>query len=180
MEKKIDLYKLATLSVLILLAALSRLLPHPPNFSPVIAISILGGAIITNRKLAFIIPIAVMVISDIFIGFHPYIWAVYSAMIVSVLIGMYAGKNMKFSKLVISSLMGSILFYIITNFAYWLTSGSYPMNLTGLSQAYIVGLPFFKYNPIEMLGFGMIGDLIYVTILYGAYRLAERKVEVLA
>jgi hypothetical protein len=162
--------------LLIISAALSRFLPHPPNFTPIMAMAIFGGAVFSDKRIAFAIPIVTMLITDLFFGFYSAIWSVYLAFAISVLLGMSLKSNIKVSRILLTSLSSSLIFYLLTNFAFWFSSGLYPLNLAGLNQAYLMGLPFFRYSPLEMFSFSLIGDLFFTLIFFGAYLLAEKYV----
>ena len=106
-----------------------------------------------------------MVLSDMIIGFHPLIWAVYLSFALVVLLGQLISGNASTGKIVFSSLAGSAAFFIITNFAHWMMF--FPIHNAGtLVQCYIDAVPFFR-NAI-------FGDLAYVAVLFGGFSLAER------
>ena len=160
-------------STLIIFAVLSRLMPHPANFTPILAIALFGGANIEDKKLAFIIPFASMLLSDIFLGFHTTMLFVYLGFALCVYFGFQIRKNNKISKILSYTLTGSILFFIITNFGSWLTDPMYsPLNLSSLIQCYTLALPFFR-NAI-------LGDLVYTTVIFGAFALAAKNLPVLS
>lgn len=160
---------------LILLAVVSRFIPHPPNFTPIISISLLAGYSFKNKLKSFLVPIIAMFISDIFIGFHSTIWAVYLSFLIIVLLGFLLRRNFSYLKLLGFVSISSFIFYLITNFAVWATSGMYPNTLAGLLQCYLFGLPFYKPTPIEMFGLAYLGDLIYSFTLFFAYDHATKK-----
>jgi len=149
--------------LVILVAALMRLLPHLPNFTPIAAMALFGGAYL-NKKYAFVIPLLAMFISDIFLGFHQAMPYVYGSFILAGIIGMWL-KNHKSTKNVIcASLISSIIFFLITNFGVW-AAGWYPKNLNGLFESYVMGIPFFKNT--------VLGDLIYTGVFFGGYELMK-------
>jgi hypothetical protein len=147
--------------LVILVAVLLRLLPHLPNFTPIAAMALFGGAYL-NKKFVFIIPILAMFVSDIFLGFHQTMPYVYGSFILAGVIGLWL-KNHKSAKNVIcASLISSILFFLITNFGVW-AAGWYPKTLSGLFESYVMGIPFFKNT--------VFGDLIYTGLFFGGYEL---------
>ncbi|MCX6154189.1 MAG: hypothetical protein NT007_08515 [Candidatus Kapabacteria bacterium] len=156
---------------LILFAAFSRLLPHPNNFTPLMAISLFTGAFISDRRLAFVLPLTAMLISDAIIGFYPFAYAIYLSFGVAVVLGITISKKVNLINVIAVSFASSISFFILTNFVYWLASGGYPMNLAGLADCYIKAIPFYR-NMIA-------GDGIYVFVLFGAFALAEKFVPAL-
>jgi hypothetical protein len=148
----------------ILAAVFMRLLPHWPNFTPVAAIALFSGAHISRKSLAFLIPFAAMFISDIFLGFHATMIAVYAAFGITVLTGIWLGSRVKTGNIAIASIFSSVVFFILTNFGSWLTGMMpYSMDAAGLMQAYAAGVPFFNN--------GLLGDLFYNTILFGGFYL---------
>ena len=166
--KKIFDFRFILLTILIFLAVASRLLPHPPNFSPVMAIALFGGAYFADKKFSFVVPIIAMIFSDAIIGFHATLPAVYLSIILGIFIGFSLRKKVTFNRVVLSSLASSVLFYLFTNFAHWLIMGMYDMSFAGLIKCYGMALPFFRMT--------VAGDLIYCGVLFGVYHLAEKYV----
>lgn len=160
--------KFVILLLIIVLAALTRLLPLPPNFAPVAAIALFGGAMFSNRLIAMLLPLTVMFISDLLIGLHATLMFVYLSFALIVGIGMLVGKNYTIPKLTGAALGGSLLFFIITNFGVWLVSAYYPLNMTGLVTCYTAALPFFHYT--------VLGDLFFTTVIFGSFEAVRRMV----
>lgn len=158
-ENKIN--RLVPFMGIVILAIISRLLPHPPNIAPIAGLALLSGANLKN-KWSFAIPLTAMVLSDIFLGFHPTIPFVYGSFFIITVIGMFLKNKQTFAKIVCVSLIASFLFFFITNFGVWLTSSMYTKNLTGLINSYIMGLPFLRNT--------IMGDLIYTLGLFYGYR----------
>jgi hypothetical protein len=154
-----------TLSIFVL--AFTRILPHPSNVTAVAAIALFGGGMFNNRFMSFMIPMAVMLLSDLFIGFHNTMWAVYTAFALTVVIG-FAIRN-KQNPLTVgtASLAGSVLFFLITNFAVWYGDTFYTQDLAGLITCYEAGLPFFRN--------GVLGDLFFNLVLFGGYSLVNTR-----
>lgn len=169
MEKKFFTSRMIFVITAILVAVIMRLIPHWPNFTPVAAIAIFGGAYINRKALAFVLPIAVMFISDLIIGFHTTMLAVYAGMLISVGIGIMLRNRVKIGNVAIASIVSSVIFFLITNFAAWYSGlMPYTHDFAGLIQAYIAGVPFFNN--------GLLGDLFYSTILFGSFYLVSRRV----
>lgn len=141
---------------LILLLTISRLIPHPPNFTPLGAMAILAAATIKDLRLAMLIPIGAMLISDSLLGFHSSLLFVYSAIAVIVLINQYLLKTVSVGKLALAALTSAIIFFLITNFGAWLSHTMYPRTLDGLWQAYIAGIPFFRNTLLSNIFFTAI------------------------
>ncbi len=153
---------------LILLAVLTRLLPHLPNFTPIAALALFGGVYL-DKKHTFILPLAVMAISDYFLGFHSGIPWVYGSFLAIGGIGLWLRKHQGLATTIGATLAGSILFFVVTNFGVWITShGFYPQTFSGLVECYTMAIPFFRNS--------LMGDFTYVTALFGVYELAKRMV----
>lgn len=156
---------------MIFAGAMMRLIPHWPNFTPITAIALFGGTFLKRKDLAFLVPVAAMLLSDLVIGFHSTMFTVYITFIAIVAMGLVLKSRLTVVNTLTASLSASVVFYLVTNFASW-TSGlmPYPMNVAGLMQAYIAGLPFF-FN-------GILGDLFYTSVMFGAVYLVSRRQEV--
>lgn len=156
---------------MIFVAALSRLIPGQlPNFNPIMALAIFGGASIADKRLALIVPLAAMFFSDIFLGFHATILAVYLSIALSVLIGNAIRNRVNAFSVVGASLAGSVIFYIITNFAYWLAFCD--TTFASLMAAYVAAIPFFR-NAI-------LGDIVFSGVMFGSFALAGKYLPRLA
>lgn len=154
--------------LLIILAAALRIwgvLPY--NFTPVAAIALFGGAMLSNRALGLIAPLVIMFISDLIIGLHPFMYAVYGSLILIVLIGQAIRSNPTMLKAFGGALAGSVLFYLITNGAVWYGSVHYTQDFAGLLSSYIAGLPFFRGT--------ITGDLLFTAVFFGSFKLAELR-----
>ncbi len=152
---------------LIMLAAFSRLLPHPENVTPIAAMALLAGARITNYALAYFIPLAAMIVSDLIIGFHSTMIFVYAGMIITVALGRLLSDKINILSAASASLAASILFFTISNFGVWLTGGIYPLNSSGLIACFIAAIPFFANS--------VFGDLFFTALLFGGFSFARRR-----
>lgn len=140
-------------------------IPHLPNFSPIAAIA-LFSAVYLKREYALVLPILIMIATDLIIGFYtPWIMvAVYGSFLIIGLIGIWLRDNKNYSTIAMATVTGSILFYLITNFAVWAIPNSfYPHTFSGLLTCYTMGLPFFKNT--------LMGDVFYVSGMFGLYEL---------
>jgi hypothetical protein len=166
MENKHLLNKLISPVSFIALGALARLIPHAPNFTPVAALALFGGYSL-SKKQAFILPIAVMLLSDLFIGFDSLQMRVfvYGSFLLTVLIGRLLKKNSNFKNIVLASFASSILFFVVTNFAVWVFTPLYLKTFDGLINCFIMAIPFFRNT--------LLGDLFYTGVIFGSYRLAN-------
>lgn len=159
----------------VLVAVASRLLPHPPNFTPLAAIGLFAGAISLRPAVAAGVVVVAMLVSDAFLGFHPLMPVVYGCLLANLVIGSrLVRRNGGFQmsaascgRIAAGSVIGSVLFFLITNFAVFLTS--YPATGSGLMACYTAALPFFQYT--------VTGDLAYSAVLFGAFALSFAKSE---
>jgi hypothetical protein len=151
---------------LIAVAVLGRLIPHTWNFTPIVGVAMFAGAYL-GKKYAFTVPLIAMFVSDIFIGFYDWkmMLVVYLSFALSGTIGIWVGKR-KFStsRLLLSSIGASTLFYIVTNTAVWAFGTMYSSGLEGLATSLVAGIPFFR----NML----VGDVWFSFVLFGTYELA--------
>jgi hypothetical protein len=132
------------LAMIILILAASRLLPHPPNFTPIGAMAILAGAYIKDIRLGLFIMLFAMGLSDTLLGWHSSLVYVYAAIIAVVVMNRYLLNNSSNLKLAASTVASALVFFIISNFGAWLTHDMYAHTFNGLMQAYVAGLPFLK------------------------------------
>jgi hypothetical protein len=170
------------LAGLIVLAALTRLLPHPPNFSPVEAIALFGGAYFAARGWALVVPLVAMFASDLALGlvnggiYFDYFASagfllVYACIALSTVLGFSLRGRVSGTRVLGCSLIGSVLFFLVTNFGAWLGSPAYPQNAAGLAAAYVAGIPFFQWT--------VLGTLFYAALLFGGFALLRRQVPAL-
>ena len=170
------------LGSLILLAALSRLLPHPPNFSPVEAIALFGGAFFASRALAVLVPLLAMLVADLALGLlhgglyagwfgSAGFWLVYLCIAASVVLGFGLRGRAGAGRVLAYCLAGSVLFFLVTNLGAWLASPLYPRTGAGLMQAYVAGIPFFQWT--------VLGTIAYAALLFGGFGLLRARLPVL-
>lgn len=173
--------RLLAIGGLILVASISRILPHPPNFAPITAMALFGGAYFTDKRLAFFVPLMAMLLSDSIIGFHSTQLVVYACFALITLIGFRLQNNKTAGKIALSSIAGSTLFFIITNFAVWAFGSFYPHTLAGLLTCYAAGIPFYESSVLGSPALNtFLGDIIYTGVFFGAFALAEKKIPALA
>jgi len=155
------------------LAILARLAPHPPNFAPVGAVSLYAGARLRPWR-AYSIPLLIMAATDPIIGmifgFRPFSALtpfVYLSFLINVYIGRHLRDTQRAWRIGGAMLLGSLQFFVVTNFAVWLTGHWYPHTLSGLAECYLLAIPFF--------GLTVAGDLIYATAIFGIHAWLSRK-----
>ena len=149
---------------LIVLLAFSRLIPHPPNFTPILGMAIFSGAIINRKFVAYLVPLAAMLLSDLYLGFHSGMPIIYFTLAICVLIGTFIESKVTILNSILVITGGVLVFYVITNFAVWYGSGMYENSLSGLITCYVMGLPFLQNTFISSLIYGMGALLIYEVI----------------
>jgi hypothetical protein len=144
---------------LVLILILSRLIPHPPNFTPIVAVAIMSGYLFKNIYLSFATLLVSMLVADAFIGFYENIFFVYLSLLFLVYIFYKLGRKINLKNLFLYSFTGSILFFIITNFGVWslgspgLDNVPYEKNLQGLIKCYVLAIPFIKNTVLSTLIF---------------------------
>jgi len=162
---------LAILAAIAAAAAL-RLVPHPPNFAPIGAMALFGGAYLGRRPLAFAAPFGALLVSDAALGgFYPEMSFVYLSVALTVLIGRAIASRKTPLRIGAAAVASSMLFFVLTNFGVWLMSGFYPLTPAGLAACYTAAIPFFQNT--------LAGDLFYAGLLFGGFALMERSLPAL-
>jgi len=151
---------------LIILAAASRLVKHPANLTPIAAIALFGGWYF-NKKSFIAVPLMAMLASDIFIGLYDWrlMASVYLGITLTFFIGWFLKKNPSWLKVLLGSVSGSIIFFVLTNLAVWAFYPWYAHTWTGLANCFAMGLPFLKNT--------LAGDLVYGVALFGSYEVVQ-------
>ncbi len=167
----------------ILLAAIVRLLITGmiPNFAPIGAMALFGGAYLSNKRLAIILPLIAMFISDLFLELHDTMLYVYISFALITLIGVAIRNSVSTGTVVIASLLSSVLFFLLTNFGVWLQGTLYPRSLGGLIECYAAAIPFYRHNLFGSFALNTVmGDLFFNGILFGSFYLARQRFPLLA
>ena len=151
---------------LILILSLSRLIPHPSNFTPMLAVGVFSGFYFRNFLLGVLIVIFSMFLGDLYLGFHGTMFFTYISLAVAVVFGLLI-KRLKFTEILFSGLASSVCFFIITNFGAWLTLAMYEKNFSGLLQSYVMAIPFFHNT--------LISTFLYLIVLKLIFDLAIKK-----
>jgi hypothetical protein len=161
--------RFSTLVGFTLAATATRLLPHPPNVTPIAAMALFGGAHFASRRAALAVPIGAMLLSDWLLGFgfHSQVPFVYASFIAIVCLGMLIRRHLSPLTVAGTAFTGSVLFFVATNFGVWLQGELYPRTLDGLATCYIAAIPFF--------GNTLAGDAVYTLALFGGFALAQRS-----
>ena len=169
------------LTGMILLAALSRLVQHPPNFSPIEAVALFGGAYFVQRMWAVAVPLIAMAISDLVLALvnggiymdyflNAHFVAIYASIVLCTLLGFGMRGRVVGVRVLGYSLAGSVLFFLLTNFAVWMSANPViaPACGSGLGACYLAGLPFFQWT--------LLGTLFYSAILFGGFALLRARI----
>ncbi len=177
----------------VVIATLSRLLPHPLNIAPLIGITLFSAAYMPKRWMGFVLPIGCWFISDVFVNIFrestttsgiayfitPTALGVYTSLILVFLLGSLLRSGVKLPKLIGITLSSSILFYIITNSFCFFEGNLYGPGIAGYLKCLAAGLPFYKNDYGTLFGSfflnGIMGDLFYVSALFGSYYLVNRR-----
>jgi hypothetical protein len=183
MNTKINL-RFFVLAALILLAAFSRVIPHPVNFSPLGAIAIFAAAHFNKRWQILCIPILATWLSDIYINnviysryyptftwFYEGFYFTYLSYILIAIFGLLLFKKLNFKRILIGILGSSVIFFIVSNLGCWVGNSFYPQNFSGLISCYIAGIPYITGT--------LLGDIFYGLILFGGFSIAQNQLPAL-
>ena len=167
----------------VLLAAVSRLLPHPPNVAPITAMALFGAATLTDKRVAFLTPLLALFVSDLCIetlhrmglmttwGIYSGMWVTYTAFLLITGMGFLLRQHRSLSTIAAATFAGSVIFFLVSNFGVWACWNLYPHTLEGLLTCYTAAIPFFRNT--------LLGDAVYSTVLFGGFAVAERLIPVL-
>lgn len=140
---------------LIALIVFSRLIPHPPNFTPVLAVALFCGILYARPFHALLIPLLGMAATDLALGLHDQLWAVYLAVALCVGLGRWMLASLRIPATLAAGVSASALFFLVTNFAVWLQGDLYPLNAAGLLACYVAAIPFFHHTLSATLLFSL-------------------------
>tara|TARA_Y100000994_G_scaffold155153_1_gene127082 strand:- start:1538 stop:2044 length:507 start_codon:yes stop_codon:yes gene_type:complete len=155
------------LTLFILVGVLTRIIPHPPNFTAIGAIALFGGAFFVDKKLSFLIPISIMLISDFLLGYQM-ILSVYISFLIMVFLGFRLAKKHTTIKIINTSIIASIIFFIITNLSVFLTSALYSKNVLGLIECYTLAIPFFMNT--------LVANIFYSILMFNAFSFVKKRI----
>jgi hypothetical protein len=174
-------------------ACIFRLIPHYPNFTPIAAIAMMGGAYLTTRFWKFTVPLLAMLVSDYITVItinaqwitpaeyftSPETFLVYFSVALMTIIGVWYGKNKhslllgsQAARLGVASFSSAVVFFLISNFGTWVAGHGLEMTFSGLLGTYALGIPFFGYN--------IAGNLLYSFIFFGVLELGIQRWPALA
>jgi hypothetical protein len=155
-----------TLVSMVLGAALSRLIPHPWNFTAIGAMALFGGAYFQSRISSMLVPMAALFLSDLILGFHSTMLFVYVPFALTVVLGWTLQENKKPARIVPLSLLTSLVFFLVSNFGVWVMGGFYSSSWHGLVDCYVAAIPFFDNQ--------IFGDLFFTGLLFGSFELLRK------
>jgi hypothetical protein len=164
--------RLTFLAGIILTVVAARLLPHPPNFTPVAALALFGGASFASKRAAFLLPLAGLFLSDLVLGFHTITPVVYGSFALIVSLGFWVRRQQTLGRIAGAGLVGATLFFLLTNLGVWVFDALYPKTWAGLADCFIAAIPFFRNT--------LTSDLFYSALLFGGLALAEKRWPILA
>jgi uncharacterized membrane protein len=159
--------RFAVLIGMIVVATASRLIPHPANFTPLTAMALFGGACFTDKRAAFLVPLIGLFLSDLLLGFYTLMPVVYGAFALSVCLGFSLRGQRNAFQVASTTIVGAVLFFILTNFGVWAFEPLYPKTMVGLAECYALAIPFF-WNTL-------LSSMLYSAILFGALAFAESR-----
>lgn len=172
--------------LLIVAAAFTRLFPHPPNFTALGAIAIFGGSVIKDKKLAFLLPLAALLLSDVCLqlftstkGFYGTAqFFVYAAFFFITALATFMRKR-SVTNITLAAIWSGAIFFLLSNFGVWVSSDIYPKSFTGLAACYAAAIPFYQNEFFGNFVLNSImGNIFYSALLFGAYAILERKVSI--
>ena len=178
--KKLNL-QTGIISIIILLAAFTRIMPHPPNFSPMAAIGLFGAAHFAKKWQAFLIPLIGIWISDLvinnfvyssqssnFVWFYGGFYWQYISYVFIIFAGLFIfNKGISVTNTLGGMVSSSGIFFLFSNFGVWAGGAMYTKNISGLITCYAAGIPFI-HNTI-------ISDALFTTVLFGTYYLLQTE-----
>ena len=158
---------------LILILAFARLIPHPPNFTPIIAVAIVSGYFFKNINLSLLTLLVAMLISDLFIGFYENVIFVYASLLLITFVFHKISNKINFINLFIYGFAGSLIFFLVSNFGVWALGSlgvndlPYEKSLTGLIECYILAIPFFGNTFLSTIIFAYPAIFFYKSLATG-------------
>jgi hypothetical protein len=151
---------------ILLIGILARFIPHAPNFTPVLALALFGGVYL-KRSYAVIVPLALMMATDLFLGLHPMIAFTWGSVLVISWIGLKVRESMNVKTVLLGSVASAVLFFVVTNFGVWLVH--YPRTWEGFVSCYTLAVPFFRGT--------LVSTLLYAVMLFGGYELLASQIK---
>ncbi len=162
----------------VLVAAMSRLLPFPPNFSPIGSMALFGAAYFARKQWAFLAPLLALWLSNLVLDnvvyaafYDGFVWFsnawVYGAFVLLIAFGGWVLRKVTVVRVLGASVGAAVLFFLVSNFGVWLGSGMYPPTFEGLIACYGAALPFF--------GNTLAGNLVFSALMFGSFEWLLRQ-----
>src|SRR6185312_2564026 len=159
--------RFTVLTAMVLAGTAARLIPHPPDFSPIASLALFGGATFARKRAAFLVPLAAMFLSDLVLGFSSITPVVYGSFALITCLGFWVRRRPTVWRLAGASVAGAVLFFVLTNFGMWGLGDWYPRTFSGLAECYLAAIPFFRNT--------LWSDLFFSAVLFGGLRLVEKR-----
>ncbi|MCD4779262.1 MAG: hypothetical protein K8S27_01755 [Candidatus Omnitrophica bacterium] len=153
---------------ILLVGILSRFIFHVPNFTPVLALAFFSGLYV-NKKWSLLLPLALFILSDLFLGLHSTILFTWGSVLIIACIGLRMRGRQNMTLTMGGSLLSAVIFFVVTNFGVWLMFNTYAPTWAGLVQCYMMAIPFFRST--------LAGTLVYTVVLVGLYEIIARRVK---
>lgn len=164
--------RLAVLVSMIAAAAVLRVLPHPANVTPIAAIALFGGATFADKRLAFLVPLSALFVSDLVLGFYSHMEFVYASFALTACLGLLLRTRKGPLTIAAAGVASALIFFLVSDFGTWLTSSLYPKTIAGFETCLVAAIPFLRNM--------VLGDLFYAALLFGGFALLERAFPILA
>ncbi len=152
---------------MVFIAFASRLIPHPPNFTPIAALALFGGASFADKRAALLVPLCGLFFSDLVLGFYAAMPVVYGSFALVVCIGFGLRQRQTIWRIGGATVGAAALFFVLSNFGEWALGAIYPRTLNGLVDCFVAAIPFFRNT--------ILGDLMYSAVLFGGLSFAEHR-----
>ena len=154
---------------MVVVGAFARLLPHPWNFTPMLAIGLYAGAKIAKLQTGILATLGALLVSDAVMGFYKGMWYVYGAWLLTILIGRSIRHRDDWKSVAAGAVCASLLFFLVTNFMVWAVGHLYPHTAAGLVACFVAATPFYQNQ--------LLGDIFYTLVLFGGHALLTRLVQ---
>ena len=141
---------------------LSRIVVHTPNFTPVLAMALFGGMYLKGRQ-GIWVPLVLMAISDVFVGFHDTMVFTWGSVLMISLIGLWLKSHKSWINVAAASLVSSVLFFVVSNFGAFLSL--YPHTWAGLQECYIAALPFYRSTLVSTVVYSVVLFFLWESLL---------------
>ena len=159
---------------LILILVFARLIPHPPNFTPIIAVAILSSYFFRNVYLSITTLLVSMLLADVFIGFYKDMLFVYISLLLIPIIFFKISSKINYKNLFIFGFVGALIFYLISNFGVWLVGNLYSKDIDGLVECYYLAIPFFRNTLFSTIFYSYFG--LFLMIFINRFNLKTEKI----